>query len=370
MNNGHAPISEDLFGEEFIRDRWEAVYRLATRRFGKGQASQFNPEMELRLLIIRRMLELDPQIWSDKIFARLTRGHEGENATARFNRIKNKGDLKVDANMAAMLAGVVSYILTVEPVWSSRPTDRQLAEIIGWLEAVDDTSVGDFLATDFSHDILRMARRLSQLLEVNQYGSDWNLARTRTHKEILDRLTAPYGVASRRRLGIQLSGVREASATRFGSELEAPGAPRDWLPLQFRPGARIEYGLPGRSQAAAQGWLVTIRDSGAVEGGHVWDHDWSQVIRWFPGGPFAIPSGVEMRAPTTRVNAVIDVPGHFHVFLFLEPADSSYLSEIFKPFDGVPSVSGYLALARNIEGLKERQISVYASSYLIQPTHV
>ena len=367
MNNGNGSNPEDLFGEDFKNDRWETAYRLVTKRFGKGQESRFDPQFELRLRIIRLMLELDPQIWSDKVFARLTRGHEGENATSRFNRIKKKGDLKVDANMAAMFAGVVSYILAVEPVWSSRPTDRQLAEIIVWLETDGEAAIGDFLAADLNQDILAMTQHLSHLLDVNQYGADRNAARARTHQEILDQLTAPYDVATRRRLGIQPSGRRESTTTRFGSEMEAFGAPRDWLPLEFRPGDRIEYGLPGKSPAPSKGWLATIRDSAAAGAGYVWEHDWDQVIRWFPGGSFAMPSGLEMRVPTTYANVVTDIPGQFHVFLFIEPAASTYLAKVLRPINGVPSIDGYLALSRDIEALQEMQVSVYASSYLVLP---
>jgi hypothetical protein len=370
MNNGAASKSEDLFGVNPKKARWETVYRGAVAQFGGGAEGQFNPELELRLRIIRRMLGLDPLIWSDKVLAQLSRGHQGDNANSGFNRIKNKGDLKLDLPTASMLAGVVNYILTVEPLWPSRPSEDQKAQVIAWIEADGDLSTDRFLASDLYGDVLAMTRKLSSLVEMNDYGADPSVLRQNAHEEILRWLTAPYDVALQRRLVVQPTGVRQAGTTRFGSEMAAFGAPRDWLPVEFDPGDRIEYGLPARPKSPSKGWLVTIRDCRPEQVGenapYVWSEGWDEVIRWFPGGPFDLPSGLEIRVPTSGGNRVMDVPGLFHLFLFVEPAASTTLVDLLQPGDGAPSVNSYLGFAGAVDEIaKTNPIEVYASSYLV-----
>ena len=354
-------------------DRWGNIHRLAVERFGAGAQRLSRPDFTVRLQLIRDALGMTATIWPDNCIAHIMYGGDQGKAAIALSKIK-KTTSKLDEASAAMLAGLVNHILAGEPLRNSAVSLEQRAEVVLWIENAPARQSEEFEARDLHGDILVMAAKLHRVVEASGFGLQGPAYDAAVHEQMMRHLTSPADHASRsQRLEIQRRrrGPVIPGRRRFGAELAPSGNPREWSPLEFEPGAIIEYGLSIRAAAPLKGWLVTVRDGMKGVGAQaetVWSAGWDNTLRWF-ASPFPLSPGTEIAAPTTEANVVIPMPGLFHVFLLTEPAPSKALSSVLGDRPGElsgPDAAAYLKLLHDLPGLGDLGVNIYASSYRVR----
>lgn len=379
-----ASRSADLMHSDADRDALARIHNVAHERFGRGVSRSDVFDLPLKLHLLRATLRLAPSIWDDQAISHIMYGGDRGNASAKFSRIKY-GDARLDEFGASMLAAFINYIVSVQPICDEQVTLEQRGDILEWILQFDGTGGPWLTANDVTGDALRFVSTLLRAAEAHDYQPRDAQTRKDAQDCIVEYLKAPIDMAERdQRLVIQRPRTRGNTGVRFGAA-QVPGAhPRQWGPLELKAGDLVDIGIPRRAREPSTGWLLTIRNAVpppvAAEvpaSGWVWEEGWADTMRWLPR--FPLPADTTIMAPPAGGHSIVAMPGQYQVFLFVEPAESTFLAKRLldpsgpPPLD-VPCDAGYLRLAgallsalvnKRTSPLAGTGIKVYTSSYTV-----
>jgi hypothetical protein len=377
--------SSDLFYGDFDRAQLARIHNVAHELFGGGVRPTELFDLPVKLSLVRTVFRLAPLIWDDSTISHVILGGDKSNASAKFSRIKY-GAARIDELAASMLAALINYIVTEEPQCDEEFTIAQRGEVLDWILALGAKPGPWLRASDVMGDTLKLASKLFDLADAHRYSLRGHQMRVDAQDCIVEYLLAPIDMAEReQRLIIQQPRARVAGRSRFGAT-QIPGAhPRHWKPLELTPGTVIEIGIPRRAPTPSTGWLVTLRnavranagESGESPSAWVWNEGWENTMRWLP--KFDLPADAVIAAPLGGGDTIMPLAGHYQVFLFVEPAESTVLTKCLlesghSGTSQLPSDSGYMSLANALVSALQNNkpsplagsgIKVYTSSYTV-----
>jgi hypothetical protein len=369
-------VSDERFDDPAY---WASVHAIARDIAWHGYEKRRVRDFPLRLRIMRTLFGLSDDVWKDADFARALFGGSDNAAAIRFNKFK-QASTNLDETEASLVACLINYFLDDPARPRARPTPAQLLDISQWI-AKAIRQPDRMSAEAVAGDIFAFTRKLTGLIanEAKLDGAAVDAGRqAATHDLLMGVLLRPLDFASwERRLIIQHPRPRFAAGdrSRFGAEQRAGTDPRSWQPVELDIGKPIEYGLPLRLAEPMQAWLVTIRDpwpeiDGMRDpaGTWLWDAGWENVIRWIPS-PFPLQAGEEVAAPSTDRNLLLDMPGLFRVFLFVEPLGSPALARAIGREDwaSAPDEADYFRLLDELPSLgPQHRLTLYTGSYLVR----
>jgi hypothetical protein len=379
-----ASCDVDLMHSDADRNVLNGIYRVAHERFGGGASRSDVFDLPLKLNLLRAALRLAPSVWDDQAISHIMYGGDRGNASAKFSRIKY-GDARLDEFGASMLAALINYIVLKSPECNEQVTLEQRGEILHWVLGFDGTGGPWLTANDVTGDALQFVSALMLAADAHEYRLRDAQTLFDSQDCIIEYLKAPIDMAERdQRLVIQRPRTRGTTGVRFGAA-QVPGAhPRQWPPLELKAGDVVEIGIPRRTREPSTGWLLTVRNavppSAAAEvpaTGWVWKEGWANTVRWLPR--FPLPADTAIMAPPADGHTIVAMPGLYQVFLFVEPAESTFMTKRLldpsgpPPLD-VPCDAGYLRLAgtllaalvnKRTSPLAGTGIKVYTSSYAV-----
>lgn len=379
-----ASRNADLMHSDADREVLARIHNVAHERFGRGVSRSDVFDLPLKLSLLRATLRLAPSIWDDQAISHIMYGGDRGNASAKFSRIKY-GEARLDEFGASMLAAMINYIVSVQPICDEHVSLEQRGDILTWVLQPDGSGGPWVTANDVTGDSLQFVSALLRMAEAHDYQPRDPRTRMDAQDCIIEYLKAPIDMAERdQRLVIQRPRTRGATGVRFGAA-QVPGAhPRQWGPLELKAGELVEIGIPRRAREPSTGWLLTIRNAVPASvtaevpaSGWVWEEGWANTMRWLPS--FPLPADTTIIAPPATGHSIVAMPGLFQVFLFVEPAESTFLAKRLLDPSGPPPIdvpcdAGYLRLAgallsalanKRTSPLAGTGIKVYTSSYTV-----